>query len=306
MTSGEFWWAVASGMVTNFLYTLLIALALLLMAGAIVRRDRQRLFTLVGLGSQTSTVRIFTSRVDVLKSGSQGTDGRTAVGFIGPALVHPEYSAGLAVETLIRHSHLDALPGFLRKLLQRQSSYLRDIEVVIDVSPGGDSYRPLLENGSDSVILIGSDVYSHAVRHAYEQSSSFLRFVCEATGEKFNASRTDHGDPTFAVATDGEWQIVPARALGREIGTVQRVTMPSGRRLLMLAGLSSASTRDAVLYFCNHWRQLYRRHGDADFLIVVAFNGQQPDDHFLAHPEELPELARQRPARAAIPAPALR
>ena len=295
MGAGGFWEDVWTNVFASALYTAILALGIVCISALLLRKQRKRLFRVLSLDDRAPVLRIFVSRLDVLPAGSQGTDGRLAVGFVGPALMQLEYQGGREVCRLLEEPFLDILPDAARRLLEGRGRYLADVDVHIDVSPARDGGQTLLENGRDSIVLLGTDVYSPVVRDIYRQSTSFVKVVSEATGEDFDASSPDDGDPTFAVRLDGKWHSLEGRAAGREVGTIQRVTLASGRRVLMCAGLSASTTSGSARHFAKHWKALDEQFGDDDFLVVLAFTGQQADSPILQEPDRLLDFERRRP-----------
>lgn len=289
-----FWGSVVAGVIGSAVYTVLITLAFLLITSAVVKRGRRALFSMLCIDPDGAVVHVFLSRLDVLPGGSKGTDGALALGFTGPALMQLEYEGALLFQRLMREKFTEAMPRLIRRLIRRTNPYLTEIDLRIDVAPDERSFLPLLENGVDSNIFLGSDVYNHAVRTVYRDEDTFIKFVAEATGEEFNAGEHRSVDPTFAVKTDDLWYVVPARSIGREVGTVQRVTLKTGRRLLMCAGVSASATYGSARFFCENWKVLHKRFGEDDFLVVLSFRGQEADAPAVHSPEELPDLSRRR------------
>jgi hypothetical protein len=94
---------------------------------------------------------------------------------------------------------------------------------------------------------------------------------------------------------DNDWFTIPGRAAARELGTVQRVTLASGRRVLMCSGISASATQGAASYVCRSWRNLKQHFSDDDFLVVLSFPGQQADSPQVREPEVLRDFERRRP-----------
>lgn len=286
--------SIAAGVIANLVYTLMVAGAALCVTLLVLGRTRRRLFDLLCISDDAPRVQIFVSRLDVRRGGSIGTDGRLAVGFVGPALMQLEYAGALSIAQLLREPFIEALPPFVQRVVVRQVGHLSEVPVSIEVSPDSSSYRALLEHGTDTVLLLGSDVYSHAVREIYASPVSFICFVSEELGCQHNAADPSHGVPTFAVREEGRWRPIPAQSMGRELGTIQRVTLKSGRRVVMCAGVSSSTTCGAAHYLCKNWSRLRVRFGDDDFLVVLGFVEQGADSPGLRGAEELPDYERRR------------
>jgi hypothetical protein len=294
LADAGFWESVGTSLVASLLYTVFLALAVVAVSAVLLSKQRKRLFGVLSLDPRTPVLRVFVSRLDVLSGGSQGTDGPLATGFVGPALMQLEYGGGRDICRLLEEPFLDVLPDVVRRLLEGRGRYLADVAVHIDVSPPNEARRVPQERGSDAVVLVGSDVYSSVVRDVYRQECSFVKLVSEATGATFDASRADHGDPTFAIRTDRKWQVIEARSTGRELGTIQRVTLPSGRRVLMCAGISASATRGSAEYFSRHWSSLDKQFGAEDFLVVLSFIGQEADSAAVRDAERLVDFERRR------------
>jgi len=298
--ASSFWSDVGTNVFASCVYTLLVAAVVLGASGLLLSRQRKQLFAMLGLDGKDPVLRLYLSRLDVLPGGSRGTDGRLASGFVGPALMQLEYRGARAICRLLEEPFLDILPDAVRRLLEGRGRYLADVDVNIDVSPASEQRRLLQDRGSDAVVLLGSDVYSTVVRDIYEGAVSFVRFVAEDSGSPFDASDSNHGDPTFAISLDNGWHTIPARSGSRELGTVQRVTLPSGRRVLMCAGVSASATQGSAEYFARRWSSLREEFGDDDFLVVLSFASQEADSPVVTHPERLRDFDRRRsPSRAA-------
>lgn len=273
-------------LVSDLLFTVLLAGLLMLAAGLFLKRQRRKVFRFFDLGPHNPRLNIFVSRVEVRRGGTEGTDGLLARGYEGPALVQPEYEGAQAVGRLVQDPLLEVLPNPVRRLLARYSDLLADVEVEIEVSPDDEERaREVLLDGPDAVVLLGSDVYNRLVRRAYESPRSFVRLVVEegdAAGEPFRASNDDHAEPTFAVEVEqGRWDVIPARGRNegpRDIGTVQRITLKSGRRLVMCAGISATATYRSCRYLMEKWQELHEDYGDKDFLVVLAMEGRSPGE----------------------------
>ncbi|MDQ3953637.1 MAG: hypothetical protein M3279_11860 [Actinomycetota bacterium] len=289
-----FWESVVASVVANLIYTLLIALVILLITSIVIKRGRRTLFSMMCIRPDGAVVRVYLSRLDVLRGGSKGTDGVLKVGFTGPALMQLEYEAALYFRRLLQDRFLDALPRPIRTLIQRRNPYLSRIDFQVDVAPDEHSYLSVLDYGVDSTIFLGSDVYNHAVRSIYRGNRTFVRFVDERTGKNFDSAHDDQGEPTFAVRTEDAWHVIAGRSRGREIGIIQRVTLDTGRRVLMCAGISASATHGAARFFCENWRALRKRFDEDDFLVVLAFRDQAADVRPVRPAEELPDLSRHR------------
>lgn len=292
--AGTFWSDVATNVVASALYTILVASGVVSLSVLVLRRHRGRLFAVLGLDSRAPVLRVYVSRLDVLPGGSQGTDGRLALGFVGPALMQLEYQGARQICRLLEEPFLKILPDVFRRLLEGRGRYLADVEVHIDVSPPPERRQSVQAHGTDSVVLLGSDVYSAVVRDIYRDDATFVRFVSEGTGDVFDASRTDHADPTFAIRLEGKWHTIEARAAGRELGVIQRVTLSSGRRVLMCAGVSASATRGSAEYFASRWAELHKEFDQDDFLVTLSFAAQQADSAAVSHPERLVDYERRR------------
>jgi hypothetical protein len=291
----DFWSSVAASVIASVAYTFLITIMFLLITSTVIKHHRRALFSMLCIHPDGATIRVFLSRLDVLPGGSKGTDGVLALGFTGPALMQLEYEGALLIQRLVRERFVDVMPRLIRALIRRSNPYLTEVDFLIDVAPDERSFLSLLDNGADSNIFLGSDVYSHAVRRVYRDESTFIRFVAESTGENFDAGKDASEEPTFAVRTADLWYPVPARSIGREVGTIQRVTLKTGRRVLMCAGISASATYGSARFFYENWRALHQRFGGDDFLVVLAFRDQEPDTHAVHPPEELLDLSRRRP-----------
>lgn len=132
------------------------------------------------------------------------------------------------------------------------------------------------------------------MRSVYEGPHSFVKFVSETSGRPFRGNDSSYGEPTFAVCVEGQWCAIPARSTGREIASIQRVTLDTRRRLLMCAGLSASTTCASTRYLCSHWQSFANRFGDDDFLVVLQAPKQKADKEQLEELSELPEYERQR------------
>lgn len=291
--ASSFWSSVAASVVATVLYTTAVAAAFVTISALALRRQRKRLFAMLGLDPRAPTLRLFVSRLDVIRGGSQGTDGRLAVGFVGPALMELEYLGARSICGLLEEPFLDALPDSLRGLLEGRGRYLADVDIHIAVSPPPEARRLPQERGTDSVVLLGSDVYSSVVRDIYRGPCTFVKLVAESSGADFDASQPSTDQPTFAVRTDRKWLTIEGRSAGRELGTVQRITLPSGRRVLMCAGISASATRGSGEYFSRHWRVLDDAFGQDDFMIVLSFPLQEADSPVVRDPERLLDYERR-------------
>jgi hypothetical protein len=294
LAEAGFWGDVGTNLVASLLYTALLALGVIGVSAFLLSKQRKQLFGVLTLDARAPVLRIYLSRLDVLSGGSQGTDGRLATGFVGPALMQLEYQGGREICRLLEEPFLEVLPDVIRRTLEGRGRYLADVDVHIDVSPPPEGRRPPQERGTDAVVLLGSDVYSPVVRDVYRQNCSFIKLVSERTQEDFDASRGDHGDPTFAIRMDRKWHKIEARSAGRELGTIQRVTLPSGRRVLMCAGLSASATRGSAEYFARHWSVLDEQFDTDDFLVVLSFAQQEPDSPVVRDAERLRDYERRR------------
>lgn len=288
------WESVLASLIANLIYTAFVAASAIAITLIVLGRTRRRLFELLCINTELPRVQIYVSRLDVRRGGSRGTDGRLSVGFTGPALMQLEYSGALAIEKVLREPFVEVLPRFIRRLIVRRVGHLSEVPVSIDVGPDEKSCQPLLEYGTDTIVLLGSDVYSYAVRSIYRSSNSFIGFVSETLGCDYDASDRQHGEPAFAVREEGLWHPIPARSIGREVGTIQRVTLKSGRRVVMCAGISSSTTCASAHYLCNHWLLLSARFGSDDFLVVLGFAEQSADALGLREAEELPDYEKRR------------
>lgn len=288
----SFTYDVSVGLLSSLLYTLLAAVIAFVVVFVIIRRERRRLLDFFAIDPQVRRAQILLSRLDVVAGGSQGADGVLRLGFIGPALMGHEYNGARAIQHLFDSAYLDNVPKFLRTLVSTRREYLGEVATEIDVAPAEAGAMGLFDDSGTCLITIGSDVYSHFVRMVYRSPASFIDFVHESDGVMFNGSHEREDPPSFRVkGLDGP---ISARSVGREIGTVQRVTLPSGRRVTMCAGISSATSRGAAEHLARNWRALEARFRQDDFLVVLSFPGQQPDEPPVAA-DELVEYARHRP-----------
>ena len=288
------WSSIWTGVAADAIYTVFAAVVASSLALLLVGRHRRHLFQFFGIDDRDSKVKVYLSRVDVLPGGSKGTDGKLKHGFSGPALVGLEYQGALAVMQLLQSPLLKTVPSVFKEFIEGRAGHLRAVTVSIDASPGSDEYRYIFEQSTDVVVLLGSDVYSHAVRTVYEGPRSFVKFVSETSGLPFHGDDLSYGEPTFAVCVEGIRCAIPARSIGREIASVQRVTLETGRRLLMCAGLSASTTYASTRYLCSHWQSLANRFGADDFLVVLESPKQKADNEQLEKLSELPEYERRR------------
>ncbi len=291
------WAALWTGVAGDAVYTLLAAIAASLVALSLVRRQRRRLLSFFGIHHKNSKVKIYLSRVEVLPGGSKGTDGPLNRGFTGPALVQLEYRGALEVRQLLRSPLLDSVPLVWRSLVEARASRISSANVWIEPSPGVYECQHIFDSSDDTVILLGSDVYSHAVRSVYERKLSFVRLVSEASGRPYFSNGDDA--PTFAVDVGGLWEVIPARSVGREIATIQRITWENGCRLFMCSGISASTTYASTKYLCSHWRSFSDRFGENDFLVVLESPNQQADSDQLQDPSELPGYEQKRMSHTA-------
>jgi len=285
---------IGISVIADVISAVVLGAGLFFVSTMLKRSSRKRIFEFLGLERSDPVLRVYLSRLDVVHGGSRGTDGILAHGFVGPALMQLEYLGAQSIESVVNDAFLDLLPDPIRHLMEAQSAYLRDVETIIDVSPDNDSGRAILHSSQDTVVLLGSDVYSRPVRRIYHSKKSFIRFVSEVTGDPFDASDPSHSHPTFAVQTDGRWMRIQGRETHREIGTIQRVTPAKGKSVLMCAGISASSTRGSAQYLAKHWRRFHERFGNDDFLVVLAFPEQKADSHAIVTPIEIRDYERQR------------
>lgn len=294
--AGPFIDSVTAGIVANILYTAMLTVIVILCAFYLVERKRKKLFALFGIPKDEPRLRIYVSRLDVVTGGSQGTDGRLPVGFVGPALMRLEYNAALAIRDATCVELFERVPRFVRALLKSRSPWLRDVAVTLDVNPDADEIEAAVFGTEDGVILLGSDVYSHAARRIFADERSFFFFCKDVTGSPvrpFNAAK-HRCEPTFAVRRPGHVEVIHGRP-GREVAVVQRVSLaPGGKQLLMCAGISSAATAVAADHVARRWDSLVERFGDDDFGICFVLPGQRPDRLPLVAPEELTQHAQRR------------
>ena len=289
------WSTIWTGVAADAIYTVLAASVASLIALFVVGRRRRRLFRFFGIRHNNSQVQIYLSRVEVLEGGSKGTDKSLNHGFTGPAIAKLEYQGALEVKQLLQSPLLNSLPSILRSILEGRANRITSADVSIEPSPQSEYLGHIFEQSNDVVMLLGSDVYSHAVRYVYQGEHSFLQFVSETSGLPYHSNSVPNDAPTFAVRSgSGSWSVIPARSIGREVGTIQRVTLDSGRQLLMCAGISASTTFASTKYLCSRWQSLADRFGTDDFLVVLGYPKQQADSDELQSPSELSQYERHK------------
>lgn len=288
----EYWVAVSTGLVANLLYTLAV-LGLATAAGvAFARRRRKRIFEFFRLQGTAPNIRIILSRLDIPSGCSEGTDGRLLGGYVGPALMESEYKSALHLQDVVVQSGLDRLPRLLRSPIERASSFLARIESSIEVCPKLNACAPLLGAGTHSLVILGSDVYTPVSRFAYDDPASFMRVVDQTTAHRYNPLDESRDSPTIGIRAEQGYYAIPARRIQRELGSIQRVTLRTGRTVLMCTGTSDATTARSVEYLSSEWTRLHNEMGSDDFLVVFACT-RSPDGG-LGPPERLRDFDRRR------------
>lgn len=241
--------------------------------------ERRWLFRFFGINRNALGVRIYLSRLQVKPGGTEGTEPITT-GYVGPTIVQIEYEAGLLLLSLFQPRALALIPDMLRELLSALFVTLSDIEARVVVTPKALSEMDLLEN----LVSIGGAIYNSVSQHYLSQLGSFYYFTKSASGERVMRARRSGGPD---LEQEG-------RSRGHELACVQRLKDPdTGVTVFICAGLGSAATYGSVLYLAQHWRRLWRKYGDAEFGVCLAFDNQSHDEFPIATPRVIDETVRR-------------
>jgi hypothetical protein len=239
-------------LVSDFLFAgILVFVAWLLYAST----DRRRLQKFFGV-SESKTIYIYLSNIEVLRGGSLGADGNRR-SFFGPTVVLAELECAERFRAIF--SPLVPLtsgdPGLLGKVL------LSDIAV--NVLPSPSRGTPFSRNGP--VVSIGSHGYNTVSMEIEALEGCMAHFVDD------NSSIQLQGLPNL---------------LDPRLGFVTRVRDPKTQcTYFQVAGAATIGTEGAALYLASQWKRLYRRFGsDRNFVVVLKFDAR--DKYSIVHESE--------------------
>lgn len=292
-----FWNSVVSDLVSGVIYSAIISGLVIVFAGLFVERERRRLFSFFSIDNSESKLRIYLSRIDVHSGGTDGTDGPTRVGFVGPALDQMEYTGALKIKELFSSRLVESIPKIIRRFIQTRGNSLCEVNVEINAAPDGPGSTQILSTIPSGMVLIGSDVYSRLARAVFKSNETLVHFVSEHSGEPYHSGSSEHRDATFSVCTDDDknpWQIISRESGSKHIGIIQRVSLFGNKPLIMCAGNSSTSTLRATLELCNNWKTYDDEFKDDDFLVVLEVKGVAEGSPMEGTVTELKAFRRRR------------
>jgi len=292
-----FWSSIASNLASDIIYTVIISILAIIFTAVFVGIGRRRLFSFFSIDRSKPELTIYLSRIDVRPGGTNGTDGPTQVGFVGPALDQMEYLGALEIKKLFLSHLVEAIPRAFKRSLQMKENNLSEVAVQIDATPDEPRSIEVLDALPSGMVLIGSDVYSHLARAAFNSSATFVHFVSEQSGEPYRSGISKFRDATFSVCTDDPqrpWQTISRKNGSSDIGIIQRISLSGKQPLIMCAGNSSISTHLATLHLCSNWRQYDREFNGDDFLVVLEITVNVPWLQKERRIVELKDLRRRR------------
>lgn len=211
--------------------------------------EKARVLKFFGINRRCRDVKIYVSRVDVKPSGVRTLEPNVE-GFSGTVISHIEYKGAIFLQKKLRSLYLIRLPEGFRHWLGELNPTLIAVEAEIEPCPKE------LGIPNCNLVLIGSNNYNSLTKQCIAKFTS-LPLSFEVNDE---AQELYIMDRTYKYAYEGHKR--------RQYGMIQRVKDEDGHVIVICAGYSQGATIGCVRYLANHWRQIYKRHGERFGLVL--------------------------------------
>lgn len=239
------------GIIANLITAaLLVVIPYSIYLAYLISRQRD-LDLLFGLRNREAAVAIRTSRVELSPGEPFGTES-VQRGYIGAALLRPDYLAGALVANLLHHRPLLLFSVAKKRRFSGKRIAARLVTVTLDASPPQNDVADLEPNAS--LVLVGGPIYNPLVRRLMGSGELFFQLSRNPdTGE-----RTFYPDPSLGLASvplpKGR---VPEVSQTQEIAIVERQwDTVNQRAIIALYGLGSRATAVASHLLVNQFSPL--------------------------------------------------
>ena len=261
-------WQIWSGVLQNVLANILIALTVWLSAvSAFVGINtirRRGLFAFFGLTKGNTRLICYISTLRVKRWGALGPGGITAAFF---GLATPSYETEALVPFVGIWSN-PRIERFSRKMRRRLSRWwiLRNVQPEIIPSP--EVFRGLKHGGS--IVAVGSRAYNVCTAYLHDVVGTEL-----AIGDRVSVMRAG---PTGQIVEEWRYAEAESTSPGADFAILERVAVEAtSTTYFVAAGLTTVGTTGAVYFLANHWRDLYRIYGAANFAVCLRFENIEKD-----------------------------
>jgi hypothetical protein len=243
--------------------------------------ERNRLVRFFGIKRQPLSVRLYLSRLQILPGGTKGFEDLRD-GYVGPSISKIEYDGALLIAKSFSSSLIALMPASVRTWMAHRYPRVGTLAPSIDVCP---RHLSAVSSGG-TVVALGGAVYNAITQHYLKHPQCPFYFDKRADGQRA-LWRRHVGLRDFEPPTE-----VPGRALGRELGLVQKLyDSTTDTTVFICAGTGSSATFGCAKYLAQHWRSFLRRHGNGAFALCLAFQDQQPDGEMVVDPIIIEEIS---------------
>lgn len=254
---------VLVGLLTN-----LITVAIGALAGVFFFVFRYKsLLKFYGIRRPQDAIRIVVPRLDV-KAGGTAAAIPVFKGYAGPAVTQIDYEAAVLLQEQIRPNIFSWLSREVRDWISGKLVLAAAVNPVIELAPApADAPSWHQSRVRTSLILIGGPAYNAAAGHYQDQDGAHFAFVRGPDGVRWCAR-------SLRGRTPGDPGIIESRAVGQELGFVQRIIRKdTGAYITMCAGTGAGATLASAEWLSRNYRQLHRRCRSGEYGIMLAFVG---------------------------------
>jgi hypothetical protein len=232
-------------------------------------KERQGLLRFFGVSKKLPRLRIYLSRMEIKPGGTVGFEP-VSQGYSGPSISEVEYEGALLIRNRLRSTLVALLPKRVQYWLGQHHITLLTLDPPVDVCP-----QALGDLALDNRVTLGSSIYNLYSKH-------YLEYPCS----QFYFFKTNNGERVIRIRSRGLKDVeIPGRSAERELGVIQRIIDSAhGNTVFICAGLGASATYGCARYLIENWKKLFRKYGDTEFGICLAFPQQPPDSEIVVDP----------------------
>lgn len=237
-------------------------------------KERQGLLRFFGVTGNLPRLRIYLSRMEIKPGGTVGFEP-VSQGYSGPSISEVEYEGALLIRNKLRSTLIALLPKRFQHWLGQHHVTLLTLDPPIDACP-----QALGDLSSNNLVTLGSSVYNLYSKHYLEHPSS-----------QFYFDKNNIGERVVRICRGLRGVEIPGRSFGQELGIIQRIVDSAhGNTVFICAGLGASASYGSARYLIDNWKKLFRKYGDKEFGICLAFPQQPPDSEVVIDPVVIHEV----------------
>jgi hypothetical protein len=280
ITNSRTWDNISVNVIANIIAAVIAAVIGYLFYAVYKFFVRRRLSRFFQINRGNASVRLYVSRLNIVKGGAQGVDPKIQGGYTGPAINHVEYESALELQKLLRSRLLSRIPKRIQEFLKNPRVKFSLLDPSVSISQEKFDGSKICE---DVIIVVGSSVYNAITAHYLADERLLYHF-----------DRDEHDKLRLRHRKIEKIGDRPERKLGVVLRVRDRRDPQNEKTVFICAGLRAEETSGCVQYLVDYWSELLEEYKDKSFALCLSFSDRAGVRPSVILKDELAELADLR------------